>query len=43
MEPLPMGVKLVSEPELCDISIGNGGNDRFLYEIGANRMGRVTI
>jgi hypothetical protein len=43
MDPLPMGVERVSEPELCDISFGNGGNDRFLFEIGANRMGHVTI
>jgi hypothetical protein len=29
MDPLPMGAELVSEPDFCDLSFRNGGNDRF--------------
>jgi hypothetical protein len=30
-------------PELCDISSKNGGNDRFLFEIAAERQSDVSI
>ena len=37
MNPGPHG------PELCDTSFRNGENERFPFEIGANRMGHMTI
>jgi hypothetical protein len=30
-------------PELCDTSFRNGGNDRFLFEVVAPRLGGVVI
>jgi len=30
-------------PELCDISFRNGGNDRFSFEFGGQRLARPAI